>query len=56
MSNCPLSEYIVTDMGILLDLARKKLRKKLLKKRVINGPKLQKLAQQNKETNSMDKE
>ena len=43
-------------MGIFLDLARKKWRKKLLKKRKINRLKFKKIAQQSKETKSRDKE
>ena len=56
MSNCSLSAYFVMDMGILLDVVRKKLRKKLSKKREINGLKFKITLQQIKETKLRDKE
>ena len=56
MSNCPLSADFVMVMGILPDLARKKLRKKLSKRRENNGHKFKKKVQQSKEINQMEKE
>ena len=56
MSNFPLSADIVMDMGTLPDHARKKLRKKMSKRREINGHKFKKLVQKSKETNLRDKE
>ena len=56
MNNFPLSAYFVMDMGIFPNLVRKKLRKKLSKKREINGLKFKKAVQQSKETKLRDKE
>ena len=56
MSNFPLSADLVMAMGIFPNHARKKLRKKLSKKREINGPKFKNLVQQSKETKLRDKE
>ena len=55
MNNCPLSAGFVMVTDTLPDLARKKVKKKLLKKREMNGFKFKKLTQQSKEINKRDK-
>ena len=56
MSKCPLSADFVMVMDIFPELARKKLRKKLIKKKEINGPKFKNQTQQSKEIKSLVKD
>ena len=55
MNNCPLSAGFVMVTDTLPDLARKKVEKKLLKKREMNGFKFKKLNQQSKEIKKRNK-
>ena len=55
MNNCPLSADFFMVMDTLPDLARKKVKKKLLKKREMNGFKFKKLNHQIKETKKRNK-